>query len=166
MAFDYSSTDTDDETVRRIAGEIAGTPLAPLSDQERAERELWREQLRNWEEQSRSEAERKRAVAQSIAERERRTAQVEANRKARLERAAEIERRKREVELRNLQIKVQQQSWWQQSVENAARVHEAQQRLAARLALIDDWAPKPPPEPTVVVVEPEDDIPDKRWFQR
>ena len=118
------------------------------------------------DEQLRYEAERKRAVAQSIAERERRAAQVEADRKARLERAAEIERRTREVELRNLQLKVQQQSWWQQSVENAARAHEAQQRHAARLALIDTWSPKAPPEPTVVVVEPEDDIPDKRWFQR
>jgi hypothetical protein len=112
------------------------------------------------EEQQRQESRRKQAVAEAVAEQERRIAQVEANRKARLERAAEIERRKREVELRNLQIKVQQQSWWQQSVENAARVHEAQQRLAARLALIDDWTPKPPPEPenlTEIVYLPEDE---------
>ena len=34
-----AATDSDDEVVRRIAGEMAGTPLAPLSDQERAERD-------------------------------------------------------------------------------------------------------------------------------
>jgi len=102
-----------------------------------------------------------------------RYAQLEANRKARLERATEIERQTREAELRNLQLKVQQQSWWQQSVENAARKAEAQQRLQARLAFIDSWSEKLPAEsePTTVVYNESEEDTGKltyptlnRWF--
>jgi len=46
MAFDYEAAETDDETARRVAGEMTGTPLAPLSPEEVALREIERETQR------------------------------------------------------------------------------------------------------------------------
>ena len=43
--FDYE-TETDDETVRAVASEMAGGGLKPLSEEDIAEREIWREQQR------------------------------------------------------------------------------------------------------------------------
>jgi len=84
------------------------------------------------------------------------------------ERLAQQQRTKEEIrdrEIRDLRLKATKTEWWQQQVELAARNAEAQQRLAARLALIDDWAPPRLPEPVVVVVEPEPEEEDRRWFR-
>jgi hypothetical protein len=64
MAFDYGDIDTPDETVRSVAAEMSGGGLKPLTDEERADRERWREELRQRDEHDRVISERARAEAE------------------------------------------------------------------------------------------------------
>ena len=134
-------------------------------EQRRTDQRLYLEQCRQREEQWNFEYRQQQMARREAAERERlAVAQQERHR----ERLAQQQRTKEEIrdrELRDLRLKVTKQDWWQQSVELAARNAEAQQRLAARLALIDDWAPPRLPEPVVVVVDPEPEEEDRRWFR-
>jgi len=101
---------------------------------------------------------------------------AEANRKQRLERAAEIERRSREIELRDLQSRVRSQQVWQTGVQSAVRntvAYRNRQTLMNELeAMINP--PPPAPEPTVVYVEAAEgsdqlgtpDFNPKLWMQK
>jgi hypothetical protein len=88
---------------------------------------------------------------------------AEANRKQRLERSAEIERKTREIELRDLRSKVTQHGWWQKSVENAARNTIAYQQRATLLNELET-ALTPPPLPEserdIVYVSEDEGSPD------
>jgi hypothetical protein len=55
-----------DETVRSVAAEMSGGGLKPLTDEERAERERWREELRQRDEHDRLVNERARAQAERL----------------------------------------------------------------------------------------------------
>ena len=111
-----------------------------------------------------------------MAENERAIATAEANRKARQERAAEIERKSRELELRDLRRKVTQQGWWQEHVDRAANNAMAIRSQNAAIASLEAMInpPAPPPEPTVIYVEAAEgsdqlgtsDFNPKLWMQK
>lgn len=140
MTFDLDSPDVPDDVVRSVAAEITGGGLKPLTDDERTERERWREQQRRqraWaDEQRRMEHEHRQAESEAIARAEHAAEVAERNRKARLMRAAQIERQSRAIELRDLRQKVTQQGWWQTSVDRAIQnraAYEQRQTLVNEL---------------------------------
>jgi hypothetical protein len=160
-SFDYDQPDVPATALADVVAEMKGHGIAPqLSPEEREQRwlanEAWREQCRQRDEQRRVEYQQEQAAKEALAERERAAVVAEANRKARQERAAEIERKGRELELRDLRRKVTQQGWWQQTVDRAANNVMAIRRQNATIAdleaLINPLAP-PDPEP-----EPEIDL--------
>ena len=162
MAFDYEAADTDDETVRAVAAEMAGGGLKPLSEEEIALREIEREvrleETRQREEQWRLEHQQQEAAKLEAAQREAAIAAAEANRKARQERAAEIEREARNHQLCDLQMRTAKTDSWQQTADRAMRnaaAYQQRQTLMNELeAMINP--PAPPPEPTLVYVEAEE----------
>ena len=156
IKFDYDA-DTPDEKIRAVVAEISGTPLKPLSEYERLQRQLWRDEQAFLAEQRRAERERLEAQRAEAERAEAAIERAEANRKARIERAAEIERQTREIELRDLQSRVRSHQAWQSGVQNAVRKNIADQyrnTLMGELdAMINPPPPPPPEEPIVVVAD-------------
>jgi hypothetical protein len=165
MAFNYE-VETDDEAVRAVAAEISGGGLKPLTDEERAQRERWRDECRLRDQQIhdqrvRAEAAKQEAVRQQ-AELARRQAHEESVRRGKERLANQAKQR----EADSLKSRISQTELWQARVEQA---HFLAAREQYRQALLQDLknivSPPQPPEPTVVYVEPDDE-PDRRWFQR
>jgi hypothetical protein len=162
--FDFDNIHSPDEqTIRRVANEMAGGGLPPLTADELADRARWREELHQRDEQDRIIRERATAEATAEAERQVRMRRELAYRQSVADAKAKVAHQRPDSDLRR---RMDTHENWQRQVEQAALKAEQHQRLQARLALIDEWSPKPPPEPRVVVVEADDAPADRRWFQR
>ncbi len=153
MSFDYQNIDTPDD----VAAEMSGGGLKPLTEDEKLERQIWREeqaflaQERNTEYRQR-QAERA-AEAEAIARHESALALAEANRKSRLERQERISREVRERELADLRLQSARHQAWQRDVDNAARRAVAARQQQALLADVERRLIPPTPlerEPEVV----------------
>jgi hypothetical protein len=161
MAFDYEA-ETDDETARRVAAEMSGTPLAPLSPEEIAQRETERETqqalYRQQEEQWRLERQQQEAARaeQERAEFAAEHRQREAVRQR--ERAVEIDREVNRRSLMDLRAAALRQDTFRQSILSANAAAVRQQNISRILDDINTMAnPAAAPEPTVVVVEADPD---------
>jgi hypothetical protein len=176
--FDYTATDTPDDVVRSVAAEISGGGLKPLSDHERLQRQLWRDEQAWQSEQRRAEREHQRAEAEAVARHEAALEQAEANRRARLERQERQREQDRERQLVGLHIRAKQQEVWQSNVENAARNAVAVRQQQALLADVERHftPPAPPPEPEreIVYLSEDEGSPDlgtrdfdpKAWMKK
>jgi hypothetical protein len=151
MAFDYTDVDTDDEAVRAVASEMAGKPLAPLSEEDWHARQLWREECRQREAAAEAAHERDLAVKREAAERERAAANAQAREKAQRERTAEIERGVRERTLSDLRLHAVGQERRQRELDNALRQSARQQSTNSLMAelerAINESAPLTKPAP-------------------
>jgi hypothetical protein len=156
IEFDYTATDTPDDVVRSVAAEISGSGgLKPLSDEERLEREIWREQQRRRDEERQAEHEYRRAEIDLAARQEAAAELAERNRiareKARQEYLARQERQSRSNDLAALRLEAQQSAAWRNTVQNAVAYQNRQTLLnELEAALIP---PPPESEPTVVVAD-------------
>jgi len=160
VAFDYTDN-TDDETARRVAAEMSGAGLAPLTPEQELEREEWRRDYLARQEQERIAAEQHRLAAEQhrlAQEREReavaeRAAKAERER-AQRERAQEIDRQVTQRSLSDLRLQSAQQSGWQRDVTRAMQNQAAYQARHTLLNELESMLTPPPlPEPSVVVVE-------------
>ena len=159
--FDYNSPDVSATAVADVVAAITSAgKLPPLSDEEREirrlEKEAYRRECRRRDEERRIDRERQQAEAEAIARAELAAEIAERNRKQRLERAAEIERQTREIELRDLRMRVTQQSAWQQSVDRAAANALAYRQRATLLNELDAIINPPQPVETDVDVGYDD----------
>jgi len=161
--FNYDADDTPDEVIRGVAAEMAGQPLAALSPEDGAARELERE-VQRWEWQQReseiaADHERER-LAKAQAE------QAEFLKEHREREALRREARQREIDretirlgLLNLQRSAARQDTFVRNVENAQRnalAYQQRQTILSNLeAMINP--PEPPPERVVVVEKDEED---------
>jgi hypothetical protein len=181
MAFDYSQPDVPASAVADVVAEITSYgKLPPLSDEEREtrriERELYRWQCQQREEERAFEYRERQAEAEAIARAEHAAEIAGANRKRTLERQEQISRQAQERQLRDLHYKTRQQELWQQNVDRAAYNALAQRyrhtlmgQLDAMIAANNSRQQLPPPEPEVVEQPTEDtgrlDYPKlHRWF--
>lgn len=168
MTFDYNDTEVSDDVVRAVSQEMAGGTLPPLTDEDLAEREVWRAYLRQRDHEMQLERERARAAKQEAANQ---LARAE-HKRAMDERAKATIERIRERQSADLERRVRQQELWQQSAEqaayNAARQHYRQTLMAELDAMINPPQPQPEPEPTVIVEQEEDSgsVTLHRWFVR
>jgi hypothetical protein len=132
MAFDYSAVDTDDEAVRAVASEMAGKPLAPLSEEDWHARQLWREECRQREAEAEAAHAREQLAMREAAEREAAIANAQDREKARRRRADEIERGVRERTLSDLRLHATQQARRQTELDATLR-HSARQQYTQTL---------------------------------
>jgi hypothetical protein len=142
---------------------MSGGGLKPLSDEERLERESWREQ-QAWLAEQRDMEYRQRqaeraAEVDAIARHEAALAQAEENRLARLARQQRITAEVRERELADLRFQLTRHQAWQRDVDNAARRAVAVRQQQALLADVESHfiSPPPPPEPEHIVYVSEDE---------
>jgi hypothetical protein len=163
MAFD-NEAETDDEKVRAVAAEISGTPLAPLSPEEIALREVERaaqqEAYRQRDEQIRQENLLEEAAKQEAAQRQAAIAAKAERDKAQQDRSREIDRSVLRSDLASLRFSAAQQTAWRNTVQAQTAQAVRQQNISHILGEINAMAnPPAAPEPTVVVVEkdPQDD---------
>jgi hypothetical protein len=158
MGIDFDHTaEAPADAVLSVADAIRSScRLAPLTEEQkllrRAEMEVWHEEQQRLAEQRRADRERQRAEVEAIARAEVAAEIAESNRKARLQRSAEIERQARELELRDLRMRVTQQSMWQQNVDRAAYSAARQQYTNTLIGELDAMINPPPPQ-----LEPDDD---------
>jgi hypothetical protein len=142
MAFDYEANEaSDDETVRGIASAMAGKPLAPLSPEEIALRELERETQRELNRQ-REEQWRLDNQKQVAAKAEQERAEwLEEHRKQEAirqrERAQEIDRLTTQESLRKLQMAAAHQQTFQNDVRNSHAQNVRQQQMTSLMAELD-----------------------------
>jgi hypothetical protein len=159
--FDYEAVETNDEVeidekVRVIAAEMRGCGLQPLTPEQELERLEWRRDYLARIEQDRLAAE------QYHLEKER---EREAVRKREAATAAEQQRREREREieagvthrsLSALRLQSAQQTVWQRDITRAMQNQAAYQARQTLLNELESMlTPPATPEPTVVVVEPD-----------
>jgi hypothetical protein len=158
MAFDYEA-ETDDEAVRRVAGEMTGAPLAQLCAEEIVAREAQQEQYRQQEEQWRHEHEQQAAAKaeQERAEWLKEHRQQEAIRQR--ERQQQINQELHRRDMMDLRLAAARADTFQRNVETAHRnalAYQQRQTLLNNLeAMINP--PEPPPERIVVVEADPDD---------
>jgi hypothetical protein len=175
MAFDYTVTDTPDDVVRAIANEMSDGGLKPLSDEERLERQIWREEQAFLAQERLIERERQQAEIEAAARHEQALALAEDNRRARekahQEYLARQERQGHSNVLAVLQSEAQQSAAWRNAVRNAIAYQNRMTLMNELEAALAPPAPPPSPEPTtVVVVEGEQEQPKlgypnlHRWF--
>jgi hypothetical protein len=162
MAFDYEINQTDDEAVRRVAGEMTGAPLAPLSPEDIAlremERETQRELYRQQDEQIRRDNLLEEAAKQEAAQHEQAMAAAEARDKAQRERARDIDRQVTARSLSDLRMAAARADTFQRDVRTSHANAVRQQNISNILSEINAMANPPlSPEPTVVVVEADPD---------
>src|SRR5262249_26910730 len=143
-----------------VASIVNHGKLPPLSDEEkerrRIEHEIYRWQCQQRDEEQAFERERREAEKAEAASAELAAEIAERNRKQRLERTAEIEPQTREIELRDLRMRVTQQSAWQQSVDRAAANALAYRQRAMLLNELDAMINPPQPVETDVDVGYDD----------
>jgi hypothetical protein len=154
MAFDYEAADTDDETVRAVASEMAGGGLAPLTEQQIAERQEWLAEHRSRQEQERIAAEQHRLAQEREREAAAQRAAKAEREKAQRERAHEIDRQVTQRSLSDLRFQSAQQTGWQRDITRAMQNQAAYQARHTLLNQLESMlTPPAEPEPTVVVVE-------------
>jgi len=164
----------DEDTVRRICDEMCDRGLAPLTDDERLEREAWREKARRLTDLRKVEHEHRQAVADEAARQQEADEIAERNRQATERNRQDFwERQKlqqRSNDLAALKTEAVNASAWRNSVRNALAHKQRQSILNEVDAMIN---PPPPPEPIEAEVEVGyDGYPDKetgcprlhRWF--
>jgi hypothetical protein len=160
--FDFE-TETDDAAVRAVAAEMSGSPLAPLSPEEIAlreiERETQQELYRQHEEQWRLEHEQERAAR---AEQEKAEWLLEHRKQEAIrqrERQEQLTRDLHQRELRDMRFQLTQAKSWQRSVDDAANRavrQQYRQTLMGELeAMINPPVPPPEPEPQTIVISDE-----------
>ena len=163
MAFDYEAVETDDETVRAVASEMAGGGLKPLTDEEIAlrhvEREAWREQARQREEQWRLDREQEQAAKAEQEKAEWLAEHRKAEAIRQRERQEQFTRDLHQRELRDMRFQLTQAKSWQRNVEQATRntiAYQQRQTLMSELEqMINPPAPPSEPEPQTIVVSDE-----------
>jgi hypothetical protein len=179
IKFDYSATSAPDDVVRSVAAEMTGGGLKPLTDDERIERKIWREE-QAWLAEQRDMDRRQRqaeqaAEAEAMARHEAALEQAERNRVTRLEHQAQIALDANRRELADLRFQSAQHQAWQRNVDNAARNAIAYRQRETLMSELDALVtPPPPPEPTVVYVEAAEgsdqlgtpDFNPKLWMQK
>ena len=158
MAFDYEAVEIDDEKVRAVASEMTGGGLAPLTEQQIAEREEWRRDYLAGIEQERADAERLRLVQErereAVAQREAAIAAQQACDKALAKRQHQIDLEVNRRSLMDLRMSAARQDTFRQSILNAQASAVRQQNISNILSEINAMAnPPPPSEPSIVVVE-------------
>jgi hypothetical protein len=160
MAFDYEAVETDDEKVRAVASEMAGAGLAPLTEQQIAERQEWLAEHRARYEADRIASEQRRLEQQrereAVAKRE---AAIAAEQQRR-ERQREIEAGVTQRSLSDLRLQSAQQTGWQRDITRAMQNQAAYQQRQTILSHLEQMInpPEPPPERIVVVeADPDDD---------
>jgi hypothetical protein len=158
--FDYDSPAVPDTAVADVAADIKSHgKLPPLSDEEREQRriekEIWRWECQQREEERAFERERQQAEVESAARAEAAIERAEANRRARLQRQAEIDRQVQRTELADLKFQVRSHQVWQTGVQNAVRQTIADPYRNTLMGELDAMInpPQPPPEPEVIEVE-------------
>jgi hypothetical protein len=164
--FDYQA-ETKTDAVLSVADAIRSSHrLAPLTDEQKLQRQIeieaWREEQAFLAAKRRFEYEQRQAEAEAIARHEAAIERAEVNRKARLERSAEIERQTREIELRDLQTRDRLHQVWQTGVQNAVRQTIAANQQTSLMAELEKMLtpPAPPPEPenvTEIIYTSEDE---------
>jgi hypothetical protein len=161
MDFSYD-TETDYEKVQAVAAEMMGScGLKPLTDEEIAEREIWRAEHRAWIEQERIASEQHRRVRErqlaEVAQRERAIAARAERERAQRERAHEIDRQVTQRSLSDLRLQSAQQTGWQRDITRAMQnqaAYQARETILSQLSQLEQMInPPTEPEPTVVVVE-------------
>jgi hypothetical protein len=154
IEFDYSDADTPDEVVRSVAAEMSGGRLNPLSEDERLERERWREELRRRDEERQAEQEYRQAVADEAARQELADEIAERNRQWRLQQQREYqeraERRSRNLDLSALKLEAQQAASWRNVVQASIRQQHVQSLYGELEKMLTP--PAPPAEPEVTIV--------------
>ena len=154
MTFDDEADDVSPDVIRSVAAEISGGGLQPLSDEEKLQRQIEWQNRREEEEFWRIERERERAGKEME---ERRSLALAAEReahKASLERQREIDRQVTQRSLSDLRLQSAQQSGWQRDVTRAMQNQAAYQARHTLLNELESMLTPPPlPEPSVVVVE-------------
>jgi hypothetical protein len=180
-----AQTDVSDDVVATVAAEMSSHGLRPLSDDELLQREVWRAEWHQRDEQRRQRDEQQRLEHQAAqAEATRREAAIAAQ-EAREKAQHELrERRAREVrqhEIAGLHLQAARHESFRRNVETAARralVQQNRQAMVAQYenvfnALDQKLNPPPAPEPSEVVYVEEDRGPPKldypvlrRWFER
>lgn len=162
---------------------MSGSGLKPLSDEELLQREVWRAEWHQRDQERRQRDEQRsleyQAAQDEAARREAAIAAEQEQKRLRQERHERYEREARQRELRDLRLKVTQQEWWQKQVETAKCPCPTQKRRAAAqavygpviAALEQKLNPAPEsPEPQTIYVEenqgpPKLDYPVLRcWF--
>ena len=153
--FDYSATDTSDDVVRSVAAEISGGGLKPLSDEERLERQIWREEQAFLAEERRFEYEQRQAEIEAIARAEHAAEISERNRVARLQLRREYQERQdrqsHDNDLTALRFEANQSAMWRNAVRNTL-AYQTRQTLINELEAAMN-PPPPPPAPDVIYVE-------------
>jgi hypothetical protein len=155
MAFDYDNAYTPDEVVRSVAASMSDTGLKELTPEQELERLEWRRDYL-----ARCEDERLAAEQHMLAREHERTAKEAAERRslalaAQRERAEEIERLTTRQSLSDLRFQSAQQTGWQLNITRAMQIQAAYQARQTLLNELESMLtpPAPPPEPTIVVVE-------------
>jgi iron only hydrogenase large subunit-like protein len=85
MTFNYENTDTPDDVVRSVAAEMSGGGLKPLSEDERLQREQWRQEQYQREQERKADQEYRQLMAEEAARQEAAEALAQANREARIQ---------------------------------------------------------------------------------
>ena len=135
-----NSPDVPDDVVRSVAAEISGGGLKPLSDQEKLDREIWREQqLRQRalaDEQRAFEREQRQAELEATARHEAAEALALANRQARERMRQEYLTRQEQrtnAALSSLQFEAQQSAAWRNTVQNAVAYQQLSTNSSGQL---------------------------------
>ena len=160
-SFDFNWPDVSPDAVRAVANEMSDGGLKPLTDDERDERERWREEQRRQrvlaDEFARMERDERLAEQEAQARHGAALERQEANHKARLARSAEIERQTQQQQLADLQLSAAKQEAWRTNVQQQMarnQWHENTSRLIAEFErAINPPQPIAPPEPIFIEVE-------------
>jgi hypothetical protein len=160
--FDYDRDGPDIETIRSVAAEMANAGKPPaMTDAEREEWRVFREQQEWLAEHQRRESERRRAEAKAAQEaeanRQQAIARSERNAKLREEMARYADRQMQSRQLSDLhQASIRNEQFRSAAIRSQAFANQQQQLIEALDAMYAAKYPTPPPEPTVVIVSEDD----------
>jgi hypothetical protein len=155
---DYDAPSVPETTVADVVADICSQgklpPLTPEQiEQRKLDAQLHALACLQRDEERRVEWERKKAAQQAEEQRQATIARNEASAKARRERREEIDRETRQREMRDLQLRVAKQDWFNGAATNAIRQQQFQRVLDAEIerrkpiiAALEILA-NPPPEP-------------------
>jgi hypothetical protein len=152
IEFDYSATEASDDVVRSVAAEMTGGGLKPLTDDERVEWEIWREEQALLAEQRAVEYRERQTEQEAVARAEHAAEIAERNRKARQEYLARQDQQARNSDLAALRLEAQQSAMWRNTVQNALAYQARQTLINEMEAAINP----PPPEPEQVTAASDD----------
>ena len=160
-----AQTDVSDDVVATVAAEMSSHGLRPLSDDELLQREAWRAEWHQRDEQRRQRDEQQRLEHQAAqAEATRREAAIaaqEAREKAQHELRERRAREVREREIAGLHLQAARHESWRRNVEKTARNAVLRHHRQAVIAELGRQINPPPPvpEPEVIYIEQSDGSP-------